>query len=91
MGKAKVKLTKNMAIWYLENPDNFYMPGDISSDMDEDHLIAVQMATDVLLGGTIVGRVLSIGYTPGDLQVKFKTPYGEYQAYYQIDRDVEYL
>jgi hypothetical protein len=87
----KVRLTKNMAEWYLEHPEHFYAPNDTSNEFDEDHLIAVQMATEVLLGGRIVGTIQNDGWNKNEYRVKFVTPYGEYNAYYEHPRDINFI
>jgi hypothetical protein len=77
-----------MATWYLENPEHFYSPQDTSNVFDEDHLIAVQMSMDVLLGGRITGTIEAEGWSKKEYRVKFETPYGEYNAYYLHPRDI---
>lgn len=83
-----VKLTRNMAIWYLENPEVFYAPNDTSNVMDEDHLIAVQMAMLILLGGQVTGIATKEVGDPQVYSVEIKSPFGEYRACYGYPRDI---
>ena len=82
---TKVKLTKSMAKWYLDHPDAFYAgPGRV----DTSYETLMKMSLLVLIGGEVIGTVVSHGSMKNTYGVDFKSPVGQDFAYYEYPANI---
>ena len=76
---TRVKLTKSMAKWTLDHPEAYIAP---NGQFDDDFDFHMQMPMFVLLGGDVVGEVISHGGIKETYGVQFNTPFGNDYCYY---------
>lgn len=82
----KVVMTKQMAKWYLDNPEVFQYPG--TYDMSDEFHITIQHCILSLLGDDLIGTVSRNGSSKNCYGVDFKTPFGNHWAYYEYPKDI---
>lgn len=82
----KVKMTKSMAKWYLDNPDCFFIGSTNSYDNSYETVMKMSMAC--LLGVPIVGTIIKQGSEPNVWGVEFETPLGADYSYKEYKRDI---
>lgn len=87
---TKVKITKDTAKWYLDNPDAFLYANGTKEDSTYDTVMQIAIAT--LLGEDVVGTVVKRGAEDGNggynWGVEFKTPYGNDFSYFEYPRSI---
>jgi len=84
----KVKLTKNMAQWYLEHPEIFEVKGSIPEKDFKEFGTLMQSCMYVVLGGEVIGKVIKPGVDSKTWCVKFSGPFGKHWAYYEYPKDI---